>query len=60
MEKLLLITGFITISGFLSGCHSTQSNEPSALATDAFQKSKCQNCTLEPFYIGGQWIKGRN
>jgi len=59
MKNLMLITTFITISGVLSGCQSTQSNEPSALATDAFQKSKCLNCTLEPFYVDGQWLERR-
>lgn len=59
MKKSILITSLITISGFLSGCQSTQSNEPSSLATDAFQKSKCMNCTLEPFYVDGQWLERR-
>lgn len=59
MKKLVLAISIISISVVLSGCQSTQSNEPSALATDAFQKSKCQNCTLEPFYVDGQWLEGR-
>ncbi len=59
MTKVVLITSFMVVSGLLSGCQSTQSNEPSALATDEFQKSKCSNCTLEPFYVDGQWLQRR-
>jgi len=59
MKKLILITSLIGGIGLLSGCQSTQGNEPSSLATDAFKKSKCSNCTLKPFYVDGQWLERR-
>jgi len=59
MNKLILIISIISGFGLLAGCQSTQSNEPSALATDEFQKSKCQNCTQAPFYVDGQWLERR-